>query len=113
MQHIRYIAKALDFAAVGYQEGAYFGREDLERAVQVDLLIKRDDRVFVLCEIKYSENLGPQVITEVKRKIENFPNPKGYPIQPVLISAFGPGRSVREQGYFSKILGLDIFFTSL
>ena len=111
-QNAESIARILGFSAVRYTSGVWFGRADMRTGAQVDLLFSRADSVVTLCEVKYREELGREVFSQVERKAEairNSPLNKGknFTIEKVLISALPVPDAIAEEGYFSGIVTLD------
>jgi AAA+ ATPase superfamily predicted ATPase len=101
------IAKALGFSAVDYEAGPLF-----IPGAQIDLIFKRKDRVFTLCEIKYNtEPCSASVIQDFSKKQDIFKSSKIYQashtIQRVLIAAGGASPSVKKQAFFDQILTLE------
>ncbi len=105
--HAPLIARKLGFSAVAYEYGSWFCKGDLATGAQIDLLFKRADRVMTLCEIKFRERIGKEVIGEVERKVTALRSGGNYSLEKVLISAFPPSKQLREEGYFSTILTVD------
>jgi len=84
-----------------------------ENGLQIDLLIKRSDKVWNLCECKYSENLVDiGVVKEVQTKISKMKIPKGITIEPILITVNGVEKSVEKIDYFHSILKIEDLFAS-
>lgn len=74
---------------------------------QVDLLIQTKNRVYV-CECKlYSNEIGKEIITEVKNKIDKLPKLAAITYHPVLIHANLVSDAVMEDDYFSTIIDLS------
>lgn len=108
LQHAHLIAKRLDFAAVEYSWGSFFQRasSDTPRGFQIDLIFKRADEVFTVCELKYADQVGVRIIAEVDRRVASLVNPRGWTVEKVLITVNEPSQPVRDQLYFSRILTL-------
>jgi len=105
--HAPLIARELGFSAVAHEAGSWFRRADQESGAQIDLLFKRADRVVTLCEVKFREHVGTEVIDEVERKVAAL-EPLGHEtVERVLISALPPSREVYQQGYFSRVLTVE------
>ncbi|MBB71194.1 MAG: hypothetical protein CMF50_02195 [Legionellales bacterium] len=107
------IARILGFYAIDYEFGAYFSRKAVgeQPGYQIDLLFDRKDRVFTICEIKYLQSkVDTSVIEAMERKIQLFPNPKGYRIQRVLICNHGATESLVNRAYFDRIITLEDLF---
>ena len=104
-QHAGLLARKLGFSAVAHDYGSWFNRGDQATGAQVDLLFRRADRVITLCEVKFREHLGRDVVDEVERKVTAIRRVFcDHSVERVLISALPPGRALREEGYFSSII---------
>ena len=103
-QHAGLLARKLGFSAVAYDYGSWFNRGDQTTGAQVDLLFRRADRVITLCEVKFRDDVGREVIEEVERKVAALRALGDHPVERVLISATPPSRALREEGYFSSII---------
>ena len=103
-QHAGLLARKLGFSAVAYEYGSWFRRGDQTTGAQVDLLFRRADRVITLCEVKFREDVGREVIDEVERKVTALRALAGHPVERVLVSALPPCRKLRDEGYFSAII---------
>ena len=104
------IAEILGFGAVEFKSGALFSRgKSLEdRGFQIDLLFKRKDKVWTVCEIKYGDAVVDiSVVEEVERKISRLEIPRSVSVQNVLICSCGVSREVAESGYFDRVIGLE------
>jgi AAA+ ATPase superfamily predicted ATPase len=109
--HRQEIASKLGFGAVSYRAGSWFAKGAGGQRTQIDLLFARADGVTTLCEVKFTDaKVGLELIDEVGRKLEIFPNPRRRTIEKVLISASEPSRQLQDAGFFNRILGLDAFF---
>ncbi|EKD51821.1 MAG: hypothetical protein ACD_62C00171G0002 [uncultured bacterium] len=109
----RVIARILGFDSVKYRVGAFFSRETQKQdaGCQIDLVFDRDDRVYTICEIKYTQGLvGLSVLKEFENKLAIFPNRKKHTIQKVLITTDGADTALTNRVYFDRIITLkDIF----
>ena len=77
---------------------------------QIDLMIQTKFNQLYICEIKFSKNeLGNEIINEVKNKIDSLERPKGFSCRPVLIHVNGVTESVIEKDYFSHIINFSDF----
>jgi AAA+ ATPase superfamily predicted ATPase len=105
------LAQVLGFESVHFSCGPYYVKKTASgTGAQIDLLYKRADRVFTVCEIKYQgEPVGKNVINECEQKIVAL-LPKNATVQRVLISARGADASVVNSGYFNKIVTIDEIF---
>ncbi len=70
-------------------------------------MFERADDVYTICEIKFKNKVGKEVIKEVETKLNKFENPRNWTIDPVLISVVPPEESLLNEGYFFKILTLE------
>lgn len=105
------LSNLLGFSSVKFKYGPYYRRSSSEPGMQIDLMYKRADRVYTVCEIKYGMiPPGRDVIAECERKIAAL-LPEKSSIQRVLISPNSAEKSVLESGYFSKIVTLDDIFS--
>lgn len=76
--------------------------------VQLDWVIMRRDRVWSILEFKYRMSpVGMEVAHEVERKLQRLTTPAGITIEPVLVSAAGATRTLRESNYFTTIVTLN------
>ncbi|MFC1585889.1 ATP-binding protein [Fibrobacterota bacterium] len=109
-QHGSHIARLLGFSAVAYTYGAFYRKKDMATNLQIDLLFRRSDKVITLCEIKFKQETGKEVIREMERKVRIISSwDKNSTIEPVLISVYAPGESVYKEGCFSSILTAEDF----
>lgn len=77
----------------------WHGRTQKREGVQIDLVIERADEVSNLVACKWSRKpIGADVIAELERKLDLYPNPKGHMLQPVLVAASGATRAVHDAG---------------
>ena len=105
------IAEKLGFIGIKYSSGALFSRS-LDRkntsGFQIDLMFKRQDRVWTICEIKYRTSPADySVVREFDLKILGLNVPKNITLQKVLVSASGATQEVLNSGYFDKVLTLE------
>lgn len=77
--------------------------DDEERGCQIDLLIQLKQAMYVV-EMKRREEIGPETVEEVRRKISRLPNPKGLSVRPVLVYEGRLSPSVVEHGYFAALI---------
>ncbi|MBP6985531.1 MAG: ATPase [Alphaproteobacteria bacterium] len=72
---------------------------------QIDYLIQTRFNNLFACEIKFSrQEIKPDIIQEMKRKIENLAKPRGFSCFPVLIHVNGVSDSVVDSNYFAEII---------
>ena len=76
LEHAELVAEKLGFSGIDYEVGAYFRhtRKSTLAGVQVDLVFSRADNVVTLCEIKYSQNLGIEIVKEFEDKLSKIKN---------------------------------------
>ena len=108
-QHSHRIAQRLGFSSVSYECGSWFKRGEKSPGAQIDLLYRRADNVFTLCEVKHRRKVGLEVIEEVERKVDVLRAETDRTIERVLISAEAPQAQVVDAGYFAEILTVDDF----
>lgn len=111
IKHSQLISEILGFGAVQFESGSWFSRSSNAEVSQIDLVFLRADKVVTICEIKFRERkIGKGVISEVERKCKAFPNPKGWTIETVLITASPPTKDLANERYFNRILLLEDLF---
>lgn len=113
--HHRLLARILNFEAVHYRHGAFFSRNAAQRdkGYQIDLVYDRDDKIYTICEIKYLQKPATkEVIRDMEKKLDLFPNTKNRTLHKILISPEGADSSVIKAGYFDKIMTLNEIFDS-
>ncbi|MES2615295.1 MAG: hypothetical protein V4591_07770 [Bdellovibrionota bacterium] len=77
---------------------------------QIDYLIQTKFGTLYVCEIKFKKNqIGGEIIAEVKKKIDNLHLPKGFSCRPVLIHVNGVHEDVADSGFFSDIIDFSKF----
>lgn len=88
--------------------GPYFQQSSVRGpGLQIDLLIRRRDRVWTVLEYKYSQKpIGSWVIKEMEEKIKRLRVPEFISVEKVLVSAYGVSSRVKKEGYFEAILTL-------
>ncbi len=107
------IAKLCDLIGIDVsyveQAGPFFQKKTGSRAgCQIDLLIQAKFNTLYLCEIKfYTGEVGKEVIRDVETKIERLDYPKGYTVRPILLHVNGVTASLRDSGYFDKIIDFN------
>lgn len=109
-KHHHIFANLLSFGGVVYQSGAFFSRQSAasKKGLQIDLVFDRADKVYTMCEIKYTQTAASiRVAEEFENKKQIFPNSKKYTIHKVLITAAGADKKLMDSHYFDKILTLD------
>jgi len=105
--HSSEIATALGFSAVRYQAGPYFKQKANGEltGVQLDLVFKREDKVFTVCEVKYqSGTVGLDAAKQLDKAIASVGEFKNKTVQKVLISGGAVSRNLEDGIHFSKVL---------
>jgi AAA+ ATPase superfamily predicted ATPase len=79
-------------------------------ACQIDYLIQTRTNTLYLCEIKFSKNeIGKQIIPELKTKIKSLKMPKQFTCLPVLIHVSGISEELENSEYFYKTVDFSQF----
>lgn len=94
-------------------DNPYFQRKTTrQRGCQIDYLIHTRLNTLFICEIKFSKNeINLSIIKEVQNKINHLAIPRNFSCIPVLIHVNGVSDSVRDQGYFYKIIEFGKLFS--
>jgi len=109
--HADLIADRLGFSAVNYDCGPWFSRAMADPGAQIDLLFKRADHVFTICEMKFQDTpVGRRLIPAMARKVALLDNPRRWSVEKVLISASPPAEELLSEGYVNRVLTLDDLF---
>lgn len=112
---INNINKLCEILGIAIQDveksGPFFQKKSTKtKGCQIDLMIQTKFGTLYLFEIKfYLSEVGKQVVTEVKEKINRLAYPKGYSIRPVLIHVNGVTQGVLESDFFDKIIDFSEF----
>ncbi len=90
-------------------DNPYFQRQQLRKmGCQIDYLIQTRTNALYACEIKFSkQEVRPEVISEVKQKLDHFYLPKGFSIMPVLIHVNGVSDSINDEQFFSHVINFS------
>lgn len=93
--------------------GPYFQRKTTRhKGCQIDFMIQTKHDVVYLCEIKFKrEEIGADIIAEVKEKILCLKLPKYVSRRAVLIHVNGVKDAVSDADYFSAIIDFGHFLT--
>ena len=106
IKHAYYLAEKMGFAEKVKIASPYFERND--KSFQIDLLYQRFDNVITICEIKYhNKEIGTGVIADMERKIKFIKIPRGYSIETVLISIYGPNSQLKNTAFFDHYITID------
>ncbi len=110
LKYCHELASAMGFEDEFIDAAPYF--EKKSDAFQIDLIFKRTDKIFTICEIKfYHQPVGTEVIPEVERKCKLFPLPQGYALERALISPYGPDKSLYKSEYFHHYVTLKKIYS--
>lgn len=113
--HIAIIKKALEIAGVSSEQSAWFKSNSGDSdGLQIDMIIKRNDNIINMCEIKfYSSELtiDKQMDKQIRYRLSQLENEikKKYSIRSVLITTYGLKNS-EYNGIFSNVITLDDLF---
>jgi len=107
------IVAALKIQDVVEDIGPYFERKEND-GFQIDLLIKRTDKTWTICECKYHDKpVSVSVIKDMQEKIKRMKIPRGISVDPVLITVNGAEPSVEKLEYFSSILKIEDLYQKI
>ena len=86
-------------------DGPYFQTKTKSRkGCQIDYLIQTKNTLYI-CEVKFSKNpLGPNIVKEMREKIQALEIPRHVSYRPVLIHVGGVSEKLLEEDYFDKII---------
>jgi hypothetical protein len=89
--------------------GSYFQRQKVRYpGCQVDYMIKTRYNTLIACEIKFSRNeIKPEIIEAMQKKLNAIALPVGYSFWPVLIHINGVSEYLVESGYFAHIINFN------
>lgn len=92
-------------------DNPFFQRKTLQHSgCQIDYMIQSKFGTLYICEIKFKkQEIGLEVINEMKKKLTNFHYPKGFSCRPVLIHVNGVSEDVVSNGFFSNIIDFSSF----
>lgn len=87
-------------------DNPFFQRKTMRNpGCQIDYLIHTRFNTLYLCEIKFSKKeIGKDVVSEVKQKMDRLLKPKGFSCRPVLIHVNGVTDEVIESEFFNNII---------
>lgn len=115
-QYHTVIAKILGFPGVQYQAGVFFSRstDKLSPGYQIDLIFDRADKVYTICEIKYTQDkVNSKIIQDFETKLNLFPNKGNKTVQKVLICNEGPDAALQNRFYFDQIITRGDLFNAI
>jgi len=119
LNHISQIAKALEFSAVRYSAGPFLQSKRASKrkrqsqgevgAAQLDLVFKRKDGVYTVCELKYASKLNlKEIARSMNAAIAKVKVLENASIQKVLISDQSISTLDEADGVtFNKILSIE------
>lgn len=110
LNNLSAVIKKLDIAPEMILSAApYFQRKTArQQAVQIDLLIHTQYTVYV-CEIKFCEKLGMEMIDPMIEKIHRLKIPEHLSVRPVLIYQGKLSGVLTKSNYFSHLLQFSDF----
>lgn len=103
LNHHRQIEQALGIAGIVTQVFSWITPVNAEEKAQIDLIIKRADKVINVCEMKFYDGnyvMKKKDYNDIDRRVRAFRTANGirYAIHPVLVTTFG-----LEQNQYSSI----------
>jgi AAA+ ATPase superfamily predicted ATPase len=113
LNNVPTIFKNLDLAPESVVSAAPFFQHETKRqkACQIDLLIQTKATIYV-CEIKFRDTVPASVNAEVQEKIERLTRRKNFSVRPVLIYQGELAPSIKNSGYFSRLITGDTLLNS-
>lgn len=104
------IAEILQFARIKYKSGACYSKST-EDNFQIDLIYKRSDHTYTICEIKFLDSdTGSEIITPFEEKIRKANLKTNYNLEKILITAGEIKPDLRQRAYFDYVIKLDDLF---
>ena len=89
----------------------YFQRQTQRKSsCQIDLLIQCRYSLYI-CEVKFAQNITPNVIDQVREKIEKLKVPKTISIRPVLIYQGELSPQIPRTNFFTHLISFDQLLT--
>ncbi len=80
------------------------------RGCQIDYLVQTATKNLFICEFKFKRReLGTEVAQKMQEKIKALKIPRGYAAVPILFHASSVTPSVETDGYFYRIIDIEIF----
>jgi hypothetical protein len=90
------------------QYGSYFQtKTKVREATQIDFLILCKRNYLYLCELKFKQTIGVEVIEEVEEKVRKLKLPKQFSVRPILIYSGKLSQKLEASDYFMKLLNVD------
>ena len=112
--HIKQIKYALGISGISTEESSWYKFNDEADGAQIDMLIKRNDNVINMCEIKFYDSellIDKKIDQQIRNRIavlEALIHRK-YAIRSTLITTFGLKRN-EYSSIFSNLITLDDLF---
>lgn len=102
------VMKLLNLERTLLKSAAPFRQNKTQRseACQIDLLLQTRHTLYVV-EIKRREQIGEEVIGEVKEKLDKFKVRSGMSVIPILVYSGNLSRRVLADGYFARVISAE------
>lgn len=102
------VMKLLNLERTLLKSAAPFRQNKTQRseACQIDLLLQTRHTMYVI-EIKRREQIGEEVVREVKEKLDKFKVRNGMSVIPVLVYSGNLSRRVLADGYFARVISAE------
>ena len=109
LKNAMYLAEKAGFAHEVISFAPLFSPKD--EKFQIDLIYKRSNKIYTICEIKFSETaINTSIIPEMERKLKLLPHKSSDTIETMLISPFGADQALIQSQFFHHILSLKEIF---
>lgn len=115
LQNRPLLLKALDISPANIVgDNPYFQNPTTrQKGCQIDYLVQTYAKNLFVCEFKFKRReLGPEIIEEVKERIDRFSKPRGCGIAPVLFHLSGVSDHVYENPYFYRVVDIADFLNN-
>ncbi len=84
-----------------------------KKGCQIDYLVQTRTQNLFICEFKFKrQELGTEIIEQMKEKIARLSMPRGMATVPILFHLGGISDAVHDQQYFYRIIDLNEFLSS-
>ena len=114
MNHHRQIEQALGIAAISTKVYSWTAPQSAEEKAQIDLIIKRADKVINVCEMKFYD--GDYVMKkkdhdDIERRVRSFRTANGIrqAIHPVLVTTYGLANNQYSSIFQNVVTLKDLF----
>lgn len=109
LKNAMYLAEKAGFANEVISFAPLFSSKD--EKFQIDLIYKRSNKIYTVCEIKFSDvPISTAIIPEVKRKLNLFPHKVTDTIETMLISPLGADQALEQSQFFHHVISLKEIF---